>query len=51
MRPSGRAGARARRKPRLELRFDEWFALRFAARTFRGSLFHEPPRITRSVPR
>ena len=35
------------RKPALLFRFPVVFLLRLAERTFRGSLFHEPPRNTR----
>ena len=37
----------AQRKPRLLFRLEGSLSLRYAARTFCASLFHEPPRITR----
>lgn len=37
----------AQRKPRLSFRFAGSFLFRFAERRFLGSLFQEPPRITR----
>ena len=41
---------RARRKPRLLLRFDGLFLLRFADRQFLAVLFQLPPRLTRFEP-
>jgi hypothetical protein len=40
----------ARRNPRLLFRLSAVFLFRFAERTFLGSLFQEPPRITRRAP-
>jgi hypothetical protein len=37
----------AQRKPRLLFRFEDSLLLRYAARPFCASLFHEPPQITR----
>ena len=54
--PSGNSGIRhpaefrARRKPRLLLRFDGSFLLRFAERQFLAELFQLPPRFTRFEP-
>ena len=40
----------ARRKPRLLFRFTGFQLLRLATRQFAGSLFHDPPRLTRLEP-
>jgi len=48
--PIGRGSVLERRKPRLLLRFDGWFLLRYAERQLSASLFQEPPRITRLEP-
>ena len=48
--PSGGWAVLERRKPRLLLRFDSSFLLRYAERQLSASLFQEPPRITRLEP-
>ncbi len=40
-------GGRTHRKPKLSFRSSGAFRLRFAARRFSASLFHDPPRTTR----
>ena len=49
-RPSGGWAVLARRNPRLLLRFDGSFLLRYAERQLSASLFQEPPRTTRLEP-